>query len=180
MSDPEMEASDSLPPAEEKLSHFTQAGALGDPTLGQLRDQIKKVMIPLLIKTFQFKLELGQSLSLPSRLQSQKNQRSPEEIIGQLKTLDHDLKVLLLWCQSCRSQIQKALSVPEGEQKTTVAVTPTSTHPSVAKSFNEAVSAQSSFFQQQSSQEKEKEAQPVSQENTSEKSWWDKLMGNYT
>src|SRR5260221_3121203 len=118
MSDLEMEASDSLQPQEEKLSHFTQTGSVADPTLGQLRDQIKKVMIPLLIKTFQFKLELAQSLSLPSRLQSQKNQRSPEDIIGQLKTLDHDLKVLHLWCQSCRSQIQKALSVPEEERRT--------------------------------------------------------------
>ena len=58
---------------EEKLFHFSQAGAINDPSLNQLRDQIKKVMIPLLIKTFQLKLELNQSLSLPSRLQNLKN-----------------------------------------------------------------------------------------------------------
>ncbi len=68
MSDLETEFSE-----EEKTTHFVQAGTLSDPSLIQLRDQIKKVMIPLLIKTFQFKLELSQSLSLPSRLKHQKN-----------------------------------------------------------------------------------------------------------
>src|SRR5690348_16998332 len=141
MSDLEPEFSDPRS-FEEKSTHFVQTGTLGDPSLSQLRNQIKKVMIPLLIKTFQFKLELSQSLSLPSRLQSQKNQRSPEEIVDQLKTLDHDLKVLLLWCQSCRSQIQKALNVPEGEQKNSVTTSaPTDSNLAVAKSFNEAVSA---------------------------------------
>jgi hypothetical protein len=174
MSDTGMESFDSLQASEEKFSHFTQAGSPGDPSLGALRDQIKKVMIPLLIKTFQFKLELGQHFSPPSRLQSQKNQRSPEEIIEQLKTLDHDLKVLHLWCQSCRSQIQKALSVPEEEQKGTVAVSSSSTHPAVAKSFQEAVSAQTSFFQQQPTQDKEK----TSPETPPRKKWWGRLMGN--
>ena len=177
MSDLETELSDSIQASEEKFSHFTQAGSLSDPSLSQLRDQIKKVMIPLLIKTFQFKLELSQSLSLPSRIQSKKNNRSSEEIIEQLKTLDNDLKVLLLWCQSCRSQIQKALCVPEEEQKNTVAISSTSTHPAVAKSFNEAVSAQTSFFQQHSFQEKDEEL-AASIDDAGEKSWWNKFIGN--
>jgi hypothetical protein len=177
MSDLETEFADSFHSLEEKSTHFVQAGALNDLSLSQLRDQIKKVMIPLLIKTFQFKLELSQSLSLPSHLQSQKNP-SPEEIVAHLKTLDNDLKVLLLWCQSCRSQIQKALCVPEEEQKNTVtASAPTTAAIAVAKSFNEAVSAQSSFFKQPSTREKEKESSSDSSRSPAPKTWWEKLIG---
>jgi hypothetical protein len=169
MSDIETESSEA--------PHFTQTGSLSDPSLGQLREQIKKVMIPLLIKTFQFKLELNQSLSLPSRLQSPKNQHSPDEIREQLKTLDNDLKMLLLWCQSCRSQIYKALTVPEEEQKNTVTAPPPSAPPSVAKSFNEAVSAQSSFFQQQLANEKKAPPFPYTAGSNAQKTWWEKLLG---
>lgn len=178
MSDLGTEFSDSSHSCEEKSTHFAQAGMLNDPSLSQLRDQIKKVMIPLLIKTFQFKLELSQSLSLPSRLQSQKNQRSSEEIIEHLKTLDNDLKVLLLWCESCRSQIQKALCPLEEEQKN--AVTASASTPdniAVSKSFNEAVSAQSSFFKQQIPQEKEKESLSDLSHAPAPKTWWEKLIG---
>lgn len=164
--------------AEEKSSHFTQAGSLNDPSLSQLRDQIKKVMIPLLIKIFQLKLELNQSLSLPSRLQNQKSKRSPEEILEQLKTLDNDLNLLLLWCQSCRNQINKALSTPEEEQKNTVATSSTPTHPAVAKSFSEALSAQTSFFQQQATQEKIKGDLKATSSSSSQKTWWKKLLGD--
>lgn len=178
MSDFETEFSDASHSIEEKAVHFVQAGALSDPSLGQLRDQIKKVMIPLLIKTFQYKLELNQSLGFPSRLQSQKNQRSPEEIVEHLKTLDNDLKVLLLWCQSCRSQIQKALSSSGEEQKNTMtAAVPSPSQDAVSKSFSEAVSAQSSFFQHQNEQEKNKTA-PHSCSNLSmTKNWWRRLIG---
>lgn len=178
MSDLE-EFSDPGHPFEEKVSHFTQAGQLHDLSLIQLRDQIKKIMIPLLIKTFQHKLELSQALSLPSRLKNHKNQYSPEEIIEQLKTLDNDLKVLLLWCQSCHNQIQKALSVPEEEQKSTTVAAPTiaPTNPAVSKSFSEAVSAQSSFFQQHPLPEKTEEPLIDSIPPPTQKSWWKKLTG---
>jgi hypothetical protein len=178
MSDFKVEFSDSSSSLDEKSSHFTQAGPLNDPSIGQLRDQIKKVMIPLLIKTFQLKLELNKSMSLPSRLQSHKNQRSLEEILEQLRTLDNDLKVLLLWCQSCRSQIDKALSVPEEEQKNTVATPSSAANPAVAKSFNEAVSAQTSFFQQQSAHEKGANALADAPDSSSQRAWWKKLLGN--
>lgn len=180
MSDIEKDLSDTFFSQEEKFSHFTQTGALSEPSLGQLRDQIKKVMIPLLIKTFQCKLELSQSLSLPSRLQSNKNPHTPKEIEEQLKTLDNDLKVLLLWCQSCRSQIHKALTPPEEEQKNTVTNPSSAAHPAAIKSFNEAVSAQSSFFRQQLAQEKEEEPPPDSSSEEPQKTWWEKLLGNYT
>ena len=164
-------------PLEEKPSYFTQAGPLNDPSLSQLRDQIKKVMIPLLIKTFQLKLELSQSLSLPSRLHSSKNQRSLEEVQDQLKTLDGDLKVLLLWCQSCQTQIQKALKLPEEEQKNTVAAASSTAHPSVSKSFSEAVSAQSSFFKQNQGAEKEDAMFPEDADAYRRKKWWEKILG---
>lgn len=178
MSDFETEPPDSFLSPEDKSLHFTQSGAVKDPSLSQLRDQIKKVMIPMLIKTFQLKLELSQSLSLPSRLQSLKSQRSPEEILDQLKTLDADLKTLLLWCQSCRSQIQKALAVPEEEQKNTVATPSPEANPAVAKSFSEAVSAQTSFFQQQSSPEKSNDCSDKTASPSSQKTWWERLLGN--
>ena len=178
ISDLETEDSRFSQSIEEKATHFAQTGALSDPSLSQLRDQIKKVMIPLLIKTFQFKLELTQSLSAPSRLQSQKSQRSPEEIVEHLKTLDNDLKVLLLWCQSCRSQIQKALTSPWDEQKSSVTTaTPTSSHEAVSKSFNEAVTAHSSFFQHQNDSEKEPLRSADSSGSSTPKAWWKKFIG---
>jgi hypothetical protein len=171
MSDLETEFSDSS-------QHFAQAGTLVDPSLSQLRDQIKKVMIPLLIKTFQFKLELSQSLSLPSRLRSQKNQRSPEEILEHLKILDSDLKILLLWCQSCRSQIQKALSVSDEDQKPPVTTAvPSSANTAVTKSFSEAVSAQASFFKQPTAPEKAPELFTDMSCPSPPKPWWKKLLG---
>lgn len=172
MSDFETEFSD----LEHKSSHFTQASSLVEPSLSQLRDHIKKVMIPLLIKTFQLKLELNHALSMPSRLQNKKNQRSPEEIVEQLKVLDNDLKVLLLWCQSCRSQIQKALITPEEQQKTTIATPTSTTNPAVSKSFNEAVSAQTSFFKQKSSDEKGDPSPLDCSDLSSQKPWWKKLL----
>ncbi len=163
--------------AEEKSAHFTQTSALNDPSLSQLRDQIKKVMIPLLIKIFQLKLELNQSLSLPSRLQSQKNQRTSHEILAQLNTLDNDLHLLLLWCQSCRHQINKAIVSSGEEQKNTVATTSASTpHPAIAKSFHEALSAQTSFFQQHSPKEMENGKPEAAPAASCQKSWWKKLL----
>ena len=177
MDDFETELSDLSYNFEEKSIHFSQTGGLDDPSLNQLRDQIKNVMIPLLIKTFQFKLELNQSLSLPSRLQNQKNQRPPEEIIEHLKTLDHDLKILLLWCQSCRNQIHKALNTPDKEQKNilTASVPPTS-NIAVSKSFNEAVSTFSSFCHSQANEEKKDTFSGPSTVH-SPKTWWRKLTG---
>lgn len=177
MSDLETGLSDAVPPFEEKSSHFTQTGQLNDPSLSQLRDQIKKVMIPLLIKTFQLKLELNQSLSLPSRLQNLKNQRSAKEIFEALNTLDNDLKVLLLWCQSCRSQIQKALLTPEEEQKNTIATPSISEpNPAISKSFTEAITTKPSFFQQQPSQEKEKTLLSTPIDPSPPQTWWQKWI----
>ena len=79
-----------------------------DPDIGHLRAQIKKVMIPLLIRIFELKLAAQQGKNPPSRLQK-KQHESVEEIHSQLKTLEEELKLLQLWCHSCQKQIDRAL-----------------------------------------------------------------------
>ncbi|MBS0620096.1 MAG: hypothetical protein JSS61_01375 [Verrucomicrobia bacterium] len=146
MSDFETDLTESLDSLSEKGPHTAHAGHIQDPSLNQLRDQIKKVMIPLLIKTFQLKLELGHATSLPSRLQKPQAHSSPEEVSNELASLDKDLKVLLLWCQSCRAQIQKALTPPEEEPKKPFTTTAEQEgDPTVAKFFSDAVHAQTSL-----------------------------------
>lgn len=82
---------------------------LKDPGLSQLQGQIKNVMIPLLIKIFQLRLEVQQTTSPPCRLQSSKPKMTLEELISQLNRLDEDLKLLHIWNQSCQKQIEKVL-----------------------------------------------------------------------
>lgn len=102
----------SLAAIDDRGVHFTQTNALHDRSLEELRDHIKKVMIPLLIRTFQFSNE---SVMIPK---SQENSKGSSllDASAQLKALDNDLKNLQLWCQNCRGQIQKALT-PSGPQK---------------------------------------------------------------
>jgi hypothetical protein len=174
MGDPENEAMDAFHNIEGHHAQFSQAGAIDDQSLTQLRDHIKKVMIPLLIKSFQLKLELSQAISLPSRLQPVKQKQSSEEIIEQLKQLDKDLQVLMLWCQSCRNQIQKAIVLPEEEMKSVLAASASSAHPAVTKSFSEAVSAQSGHFKNDPAKKLSEEK--ASGERTSKKKrWWPKF-----
>ncbi len=153
-----------------KSPFYSQLGAISDPSLGSLRDHIKKVMIPMLIKIFQLKLELSQSISLPSRLQP-KSKESPEQITAQLKSLDEDLHLLRMWCDSARNQVAKALNICEEEQKTTPKATVHSEpYSSVAKSFSDALSAQSSLFKA-----KEKPRDPISEvppASEEKKTWW--------
>ncbi len=85
-----------------------------DPHLSQLRAQIKKVMIPLLIKIFEIKLAGKQAQSLPSRLQKKEN-TNIDELRAELLSLGEDIHLLHLWCISCQNQIEKAL----GELQTT-------------------------------------------------------------
>ena len=158
-------------------AQFSQAGSIEDLSLTQLRDHIKKVMIPLLIKSFQLKLELSQAISLPSRLQPLKQKQSSVEIIQQLKQLDKDLQVLMLWCQSCRNQIQKAVVLPEDETKNVLTPSPLSaSNPAVSKSFTEALSAQSAHFKLPPPKEKIEEGKPVA---TKKKRWWPSFFSRH-
>lgn len=125
------------------MTDSSHASSISEPALNGLRDQIKKIMIPMLIKIFQFKLEHSQAEPLPSRLSKEKKSPLPQETVDQVKLLDEDLHLLILWCQSCRGQIAKALAPPEteGEQKITQ---PTAQHLSelLKKSFSDAISSQ--------------------------------------
>lgn len=177
MKDLDQEGADPLRFNEEKLFHVSQTGSLNDPSLNQLRDQIKKVTIPLLIKIFQLKLELNQAISFPSRLQSQKSKRSLDEIVEQLNLLDKDLKVLLLWCQNCRSQISKALSPPEEDLPT--AVTPNAdSHPAVSKSFSDALLAQYARSAPNSTLRAEESHPDEPIFSLGKGRWWQKLFKN--
>ena len=90
----------------------TSSPSSSEPNLNQLRGQIKKVMIPLLIKIFELKLAAQQAKTPPSRLQK-KIHESPEEILNQLDQVESDLKLLHLWCISCQKQIEKARNEAE-------------------------------------------------------------------
>lgn len=94
-------------PEDEKGVHFAQTDALHDTSLEALRDRIKTVMLPLLIRAFRFPHEPDRML----KLQEGREDCSFVEAWAQLKTLDHDLINLELWCQNCRSHIQRALDV---------------------------------------------------------------------
>jgi hypothetical protein len=80
--------------------HFSQSGSIQELSLTQLREQIKKVMIPLLIKAVQSQMDLEDT-----------------EAYDQLLLLDRDLKNLQHWCQNCRSQIQIVLTPPTEEPR---------------------------------------------------------------
>ncbi len=134
-------------------------------------------MIPLLIKSFQLKLELSQAISLPSRLQPIKQKHSSEEIIAQLKQLDKDLQVLMLWCQSCRNQIQKAMVLPEEEMKSVSASNSSSaSNPAVSKSFSEAVTAHSTQFKGALAKDASQEEKTATVKADKKKRWWDKIF----
>ncbi len=159
-----------------KTPNYTQAGTIVDPSLGGLRDHIKKIMIPMLIRIFQLKLELSQSISLPSRLQRM-DKDSPDTTLNEIKKLDEDLKLLILWCQSCRNQIGKALSLPDEEQKDSMGSTASqsSHHPGVSKSFSDAVASQSGRYHISDLQELLSE-EPLSAQATSKTSWIKKMF----
>ncbi|NGX45268.1 MAG: hypothetical protein K940chlam2_00413 [Chlamydiae bacterium] len=90
------------------------AKELSDPSLKDLRERIKKAMIPLLIRVFELKLAANQAARPPSRLQK-KSQQGPEEIRAVLKGLQEDLHHLSVWTVSAQKQIEKALN--ESEEK---------------------------------------------------------------
>ncbi|MBX9923424.1 MAG: hypothetical protein K2Y01_04880 [Rhabdochlamydiaceae bacterium] len=115
-----------------------------DSSLNQLQGQIKNVMIPLLIKIFQLRLEVQQTNSPPSRLQNAKPKASLEELIEQLSQLNQDLKLLQNWNQSCQMQIEKVLQeandrIPSSFSTSIKANYPV--HPAVQKSFQGAMLA---------------------------------------
>ncbi len=84
--------------------------AFADPDLSQLREQIKKIMIPTLIKAFELRLAAQQASMPPSRLTGcTPDLAKVEEIRQQLEKLQDDLKLLHLWCESCENQVSKVM-----------------------------------------------------------------------
>jgi hypothetical protein len=91
--------------------------AFVDADLSQLREQIKKIMIPKLIRVFELKLAAQQASMPPSRLLgSRPDAPKIDEILAELSSLQEDLKVLQLWTESCCKQVNKALEEIAGYQ----------------------------------------------------------------
>jgi len=125
-----------------ELDEITSSEPPKDPGLSQLRSQIKNVMIPLLIKVFQIRLEVQQTTSPPSRLQSSKPKVSLEDLTQQLNLLNADLKLLHIWNQSCQKQIEKVLNEADQGYSTSFSNSikqDYKIHPSVQKSFQGAL-----------------------------------------
>lgn len=159
-----------------------------DSGLGQLREQIKSTMIPLLIKVFHLKLEAQQASSPPSRLQSKPTTLKTEEIVSQLEKLDEDLKLLQLWCQSCRNQVQKVLSEAQDDLSAPLSGqvhSSTETNPAVQRSFLEAMSSSKDShpsprpFQAKAKEHQDhtssKESQPAA---SPKESWWSRILSD--
>ena len=121
-----------------ELDEITSSKPAMDPGLCQLQSQIKNVMIPLLIKIFQLRLEVQQSTTPPSRLHSTAPKVCLDDLIQQLQRLDSDIKLLHIWNQSCQTQIEKVLQEAKEGHIASLgnSVKPDyKLHPSVQKSF---------------------------------------------
>lgn len=96
-----------LPEEEEK----EELKPLSQPGLNELREKIKEAMIPLLIQIFYLRQNNTEGLSLDDNPAEREN-----EAIKKLVALKRDLNHLSLWCTSCLSQVEKALSPPQPER----------------------------------------------------------------
>jgi hypothetical protein len=101
---------------------FSSSGnphAFSDADLTQLRQQIKKIMIPKLIRVFELKLAAQQASMPPSRLLGNRpDETKLEEILAELGSLKDDVYLLQLWCDNCQKQVNKAIEeVSEAKMK---------------------------------------------------------------
>ncbi len=93
--------------------------AFSDADLSQLREQIKKIMIPKLIRVFELKLAAQQAVTPPSRLTGHRPDSGKLfEIQEELTKLGEDLKLLHLWVESCQNQVKRAIDQVETAMKT--------------------------------------------------------------
>lgn len=110
-----------------------------NPGLRDIRTKVKEVMIPLLVGVFEAKMTLQQAQN-PTRLHAA-TRESPEKLRKQLEELQEDINMLLLWCQSCKTQIGKALENESPRQQHTIS-SQSASHPAMQKSFADAINAQ--------------------------------------
>jgi hypothetical protein len=83
--------------------------AFSDADLKGLREQIKRIIIPKLIRVFELKLAAQQAAAPPSRVTGHRPDATKFlEIKAELDQLRDDLKLLQVWCESCQKQITKA------------------------------------------------------------------------
>jgi hypothetical protein len=83
--------------------------AFSDADFKELREQIKRIMIPKLIRVFELKLAAQQAATPPSRITGLRPDANKLlEIRTELDKLSEDLKLLHLWCESCQKQVAKA------------------------------------------------------------------------
>lgn len=127
------------------MSDYIDNTTLQDPSLQQLREETKKVMIPLLIKVFHARQEVQQLSAPPSRLSANKPVKSREELMTRLKSLHEELKKQELWIQSAQGQIDKVLSELENPTQPLGAhVTSVAENPSIRASFRAAIEKEKS------------------------------------
>jgi hypothetical protein len=118
----------------------THNGNNDESQLSLLRDNIKNVMIPLLIKVFEMKLAAQQTKMPPSRLQKNPAPDSLAKIREQLEQLLQNVNLLSLWCESAQKQIIKAIKETEETAPSSfhqMAPSFPSIHPAIEKSFSE-------------------------------------------
>lgn len=176
MIEPDTHPADPLATAPDTRS--CSIGPISDPGLAMLREQVKNIMIPLLIKVFHIKLEAQQASSPPSRLQSKQPEEKVQELVQQLEKLDEDLKLMIGWCQSCRNQVGKVLSEVNTELKTPSPIhPPMETNPAVHKSFTDALANQQETLRKAKSLHTSKESSCPDSSSTDEKNpWWDRFF----
>ena len=166
---------ESIPPVSDTRSHYV--GPIADPGLANLRETVKNVMIPLLIKVFHVKLEVQQASSPPSRLQSKQPEEKVQDLIAQLTKLDDDLKLIMGWCHSCRNQIQKVITEVHEECKSPSPIhSAIYTNPAVQKSFIDAVTSQQDLLKKPHMPPSAKETtEPAIFSNKPHK-WWNRFF----
>lgn len=91
------------------------AGAVSEPGLSQLQEQIKSVMIPLLMEIFSLKEAAQECNSPPTRL-SISPTMSRQEVEGRLEKLKEDLLSIQRWTQHCVTRVQQVLSETQEQQ----------------------------------------------------------------
>jgi len=152
---------------------------LSDPGLAMLREQVKNIMIPLLIKVFHIKLQVQQASSPPSRLQAREPEEKVKELIFQLDKLDEDLKLMISWCQSCRNQVNKVLSEADEELKVPSPIhSGFETNPAVHKSFTEALAGHHENLKKAKSLDLPltDEDYPLFSDTPEKNLWWDRFF----